>query len=197
MADRSHADAILRRLTVTAEYYGKAVSTAALRLMVEDLAPHSIESIDRALVMHRRDPERGRFFPLTADLRVYLTGNVDDEARAAWDRALAAAARHGKYTGIAFDDPRITAAIAGMGGWVRFCAMTQDELPYRQRDFVERYASMLRTDDLGDAPKALTGMNTDGAIAYVGKRPAEALEAPVNVENLRRLSALATELSAR
>ena len=194
MVDRSHAEAIARRLAVMAEYYGKTLSTAAIRLIVEDLAAHSLEDIDRALTLHRRDPERGRFFPLTADLRVYLSGNIEDEARAAWDRALAAAARHGKYTGIAFDDRRITACIAGMGGWVRFCAMTHDELPFRARDFVERYASMARTNQISDAPASLPGMNTDGAITLIGQQPdaTQALPEPVNVENLHRLSSLAS-----
>lgn len=197
MVDRSHGEAIARRIAVMAEYYGKTLSPAALRLIVEDIGAHTLEDIDRALTLHRRDPERGRFFPLTADLRVYLSGNIEDDARSAWDRAIAAAARHGKYTGIAFDDRKITACIAGMGGWVRFCAITHDELPFRQRDFIERYASMARTNDLGDAVATLPGMNTDGLVTYVGERPSAAIEhkPEVNTENVRRLADLASTIT--
>lgn len=191
-----HRDAIAVALTMAAEYYRQVVPPLTLRTMVEDLAEFALEDIKRAIVLHRKDPERGRFFPLSADLMPYLSSSPEDAARTAWDRALEAARRHGKYSGVNFDDVRITACIEAMGGWVRLCSLTLDEMPFRQRDFVERYARMVRTGEGAQyARRTLQGLNTDGRIAYVGAPPEGALPAPenvVNLDNLRRLSQLVT-----
>lgn len=194
-----HRDAIAVALTMAAEYYRQVVPPLTLRTMVDDLAEFGIEDIKRALVLHRKDPERGRFFPLTADLTPYLSSTPEDSARAAWDRALEAARRHGKWTAVSFDDVRITACIEAMGGWVRLCSLTIDEMPFRQRDFVERYARMVRTGEGAQyARRTLTGLNTDGRITYVGDPPEGALPAPdnvVNMDNLRRLTQLVSNVA--
>lgn len=195
MATDPHLTQIVRTLAVTADYYGKPVQAGTLATIARDLEAHPIEAIQRAVDMHRRDPERGRFFPLTADLMVYLAASPEDAARTAWDRAVTAASRYGKWTAIAFDDPALMATIAGCGGWLRLCAMTNEERPFRQREFESLYASHVRRPpDPATVPKFLPGMNTDGAIAYVGEAAADALPAPeqaVNVDNVRRLAAMA------
>ena len=59
--------------------------------------------------------------PLPSDIREAITGDVGSAAIIALDKAEKAAATHGSYKSVQFDDPVIHMVISAMGGWYKFC----------------------------------------------------------------------------
>jgi hypothetical protein len=62
----------LRLLVECATFYGRALDEPMVRMYLDDLEDVSDEEFRQALKAHRNDPERGRFFPLPADIRAKL-----------------------------------------------------------------------------------------------------------------------------
>ena len=70
--------------------YDREVSVNLKRLYWEDLGHHPIAAIEAACQAHRRDRDRGRFFPKPADLLARIGGDAAHiPAEAAWAIALA------------------------------------------------------------------------------------------------------------
>jgi hypothetical protein len=70
--------------------YDKEVSVTLKRLYWEDLGAYPIATIEAACQAHRRDRDRGRFFPKPADLLARIGGDATHiPAEAAWAIALA------------------------------------------------------------------------------------------------------------
>ena len=63
----------------------------------------------------------------------------------AWSKAYKAICSYGRRNSVVFDDPIIHAVIADMGGWIEFAGMSEEELPFRSREFEKRYRSYLIT----------------------------------------------------
>ena len=55
-------------LIAVGEMYDKPVSNSLARLYFDDLADYDIEHVLSAMSAHRKDADRGRFFPKVADL---------------------------------------------------------------------------------------------------------------------------------
>ena len=69
--------------------YDREVSVTLKRLYWEDLGQYPLDAIAAACQAHRRDPERGRFFPKPADLLARLgAGSRHLPGEAAWAIAL-------------------------------------------------------------------------------------------------------------
>ncbi|RME80441.1 MAG: hypothetical protein D6775_16150 [Caldilineae bacterium] len=104
----------------------------------------SIEQVANGFEAHLTDPERGSFQPTPADVIRHIEGGNKDtrEARAelAWRRVLDAVGSVGTYQTVVFDDPAIHYAIQiAFGSWEAVGLMTEDEQPFRRRDFVKAY----------------------------------------------------------
>ena len=63
----------------------------------------------------------------------------------AWSKAYKAICSYGRRNSVVFDDPTIHAVIADMGGWIEFAGMSEEEMPFRAREFEKRYRSYLIT----------------------------------------------------
>ena len=69
--------------------YDKEVSVNLKRLYWEDLGQYPIDTIEAAMQAHRRDRDRGRFFPKPADLLARICGDAAHiPGEAAWAIAL-------------------------------------------------------------------------------------------------------------
>ena len=62
-------------LAAMGEMYDKPVSNTFAKLYFEDLAEYEADDVLRAMSLHRRDPDRGRFFPTPADMEYQLRGD--------------------------------------------------------------------------------------------------------------------------
>lgn len=80
----------LGALTACMDFYVRPVTDENARLWFDLLADHSIEEVCAAFRAHMRDPQRGRFVPVPADLigHIEATRPVPMSANEAWAIAL-------------------------------------------------------------------------------------------------------------
>ena len=131
-------------LTGVHGFYRVDMTDFAVGVWQRALEPYAIEAIERAFDAHARDPKAGSFMPKPADLVRVLDGTAEDRALIAWSKVLGAIQSVGGYSTVAFDDAAIHPAIVDLGGWVKVCEITMDELPFLQRRFTAAYAAHLR-----------------------------------------------------
>jgi len=124
-----------------------------MKLFFDLLKPYTFEQVTRALHVHLLESP---YMPKPVDIISRIEGSVEDRAIKAWHRVLEAARQHGAYESVKFDDPVIHFCIERMGGWQKVCAMTEDELPFREKDFRELY-KLGRNVGWKDVPKYFPG----------------------------------------
>lgn len=146
----------LELLTSIGEIYGKDLSKPSIAMWFDDLQEYSIEQIRAAFKSHRKDPKNGQFFPKPADIVKAIDGLPDEAATHAWQRVYRAIGRVGSWGSVEFDDPAIHQAIEVMGGWIKLCSMTIDEMHFKQREFEKLYMGAVKHKD-PSAAKYLVG----------------------------------------
>nr|DAS05775.1 MAG TPA: replisome organizer [Caudoviricetes sp.]DAX93795.1 MAG TPA: replisome organizer [Caudoviricetes sp.] len=140
------------------EMYGKPrMSDEVAMLHFGALQDYSLEDVRKGFFAALRNPDSGQFMPRPADVIRELSGSSDTRAAMAWAKVREAICRVGHMPSIAFDDAIIHAVIADMGGWVKLALITNDELPFRERDFLRIYRGYIGRP-LGDYPRYLPGM---------------------------------------
>ena len=133
---------ILQTIAGVYSYYGREVSEFILSVWMEDLADYSADEIAAAFVRHRRDPERGRFCPLTADILRQLQGDEAEAALVEWGKVLAAARNGGgRFTG------PTQSALEAMGGMGRLRQASESENGFLQREFCAAFKAYRARDD--------------------------------------------------
>ena len=76
-------------------------------------------------------------FPLPGEIRA--ASQEKDRALEAWLLARNAISICTNTASVIFSDAVIHSVIEAMGGWPKFCWIQDDELPFRQKDFLEYY----------------------------------------------------------
>lgn len=130
-------------LTATAAVYGKDLIPAVIELYWEDLEDLSFEEVATGLARHRKEPERGHFWPTPGDVIRHIHGDPETRALLAWTKFVATAERVGAYRSVAFDDPYLMAVVEDMGGWARMSSWEADDEPFIRNEFVKRYKGYL------------------------------------------------------
>lgn len=69
--------------------YGKAPTSTQEAMVFRALAAHDLRAVRAAFDVHIRDPQRGRFAPLPADLLLHLEGDAADDGRPGAEEAWA------------------------------------------------------------------------------------------------------------
>lgn len=69
--------------------YGKAPTSTQEAMVFRALAAHDLRAVRAAFDAHIRDPQRGRFAPLPADLLLHLEGDAADDGRPGAEEAWA------------------------------------------------------------------------------------------------------------
>lgn len=164
-----HRESILVMLDEAYAYLGRELSPATSFPMLGDLECFELADIDRAIRLHRNDPARGRFAPVTADLMAYLREAPETLADRAWSLLIRAIAMVGVWSGIRVDDdPSSMIALQAIGGWKTFGLMTERDLPFRKREFISAYVAALKVPPPESMiPRFLPGVNTDGRVTLI------------------------------
>ncbi len=121
------------------EVYNKPLTSALIGIYWSVLKAYSFEDIDVAVKCHLVTPDVGKFFPKPADIIMAIKGSPQNQALLAWSKVVSAMRSAGRYTSIAFDDALIHKVIGDMDGWVRFCNIDEKQLPFIEKEFLERY----------------------------------------------------------
>jgi hypothetical protein len=117
--------------------YEKQITKPVIDLYWSALHDLELVDIDRALQIHMRDPERGRFMPKPADVRFQIC-RPEKNSLIAWRQVEDAYCRFNYYQTVQFEDGTINAVIRDMGGWQWFSSQNLDE-PWTQKEFERRY----------------------------------------------------------
>lgn len=122
-----------------AEYHQRDMSVALIELYWRGLAHFDIEAVDRAVMAHVQNPDSGQFMPKVGELVRMIEGTTGDRAAIAWAKVHRAVTHVGPYQTLVFDDPLIHAVLTDMGGFGLLCNVQTDEMPFRAREFEQRY----------------------------------------------------------
>ena len=126
-----------------AENYSQSITTEGIELRFKMLAPYSIAEVEAA-AFSLLATRKYTTMPTVADFLERLGGGTaEDKAEVACSKALDAAAVHGAYRSVVFDDPVLQAVINNnFGGWAKFCQAESDK--WLRKDFCEAYAAYSR-----------------------------------------------------
>lgn len=152
-------------------FYQKESSAFVLGVWWETLKDCELEDVRRAFNRHAKNPDSGQFLPRPSDLFKLIEGTSTDKAVVAWATVVDAIRTKGPYVSVQFDDPRVTRIVIEMGGWPKVCEVTNDELPFRQREFENRYRAMLNTAEPVNALAHVAGLVEENTLLL--SRPME------------------------
>lgn len=140
------------------ELYAKEVSPGVIRLWWEAMRPYSLEAFTLAMSRHVQNPDTGQFLPKPADVIRMLGGTTQDKALQAWAKVDRAVRHVGTYESVAFDDPLIHRVLHDMGGWIGLGTKSEDEWPFVQREFENRYRGFSMRGERPEYPARLIGI---------------------------------------
>lgn len=148
-------------LTKTFLVYEKTLNDVLLEVWWESLRPYELQEVTRSLSAHIRNPDSGQFLPKPADVVRGIRGSNANTAQSAWTKVDGAIRKIGPHRSVAFDDPIIHRVIQDMGGWIRLNKITNEELPFVQREFENRYRGFSVTGEIPEYPRTLVGIAED------------------------------------
>ncbi len=130
-------------LVELSELHGKCMSSHLTEVYWRALEIFEWVDVKAAFKAHTRNPDSGQFFPKPADIVRFIDGSGETRALKAWTIVEKAIHCIGIYQSVVFDDCLIHAAIEEMGGWVKLCSMTLNDLPFRAQEFQKRYMAFV------------------------------------------------------
>lgn len=139
-------------------FYEKPVTDGALQIWWNALRSKDFDAISRAFSAHVSNPDNGQFAPKPANIIKLMDGSTLDNAYTAWTKVEDSIRKIGPYESAVFDDPIIHKVISDMGGWMTMCEVTDHDLPFRAKEFENRYQGYKSRKEEISAPKTLTGI---------------------------------------
>jgi hypothetical protein len=125
------------RILAIGLFYEKEITKVVIDLYWEALKDLELCEIEKALQIHIKDPERGRFMPKPADLRGIICNPVKTPL-IAWRTVESAYRKFNYYDTVQFENGVTNAVIKDLGGWIEFSQQNLDE-PWTQKEFERRY----------------------------------------------------------
>ena len=123
-------------LIAIGELYDRAVSASLAEMYFGDLAEYPLAAVLQAFQAHRKDPDRGRFFPKIADLISKLGASSGQSAMVAWAEVLPLMrdSRNARSP-----DPITERVVQDLGGWLRLGQQSAEQLVWTAKEFAQRY----------------------------------------------------------
>lgn len=164
-------------MQTTAEYYRVApLSKRAMRMAFDLLRDLSIEQVEIGLTIHASgiDGNSGRYCPNAADIRLALSGTIEQRAIMAWATVRRALLKGLYWQSVRFDDPCIHFALENSNAWV------ERTTPDMERRFIRTYMAavsrMIGWNDVQDylgykeenvSPEQIVTVKTIGSISQI------------------------------
>ena len=132
--------------SIAETYANRQMAKSVLRVYWAALEHLDFDEVRHGLNLHVRNPDTGMFLPKPADIIRHIDGSSDSQAKVAWSQVDKAIRYHGAWASVVFvEEPRIHAVIAEMGGWIKLCATSERDYPFKQNEFEKRYRHYLQT----------------------------------------------------
>lgn len=139
------------------ELYAKE-STDTLKAVYWEMLKHfEYDAVANAFTRHSLNPDTGQFMPKPADIVKMIEGASDDRSMKAWTKVEKAIRLVGPWESVVFDDANIHAVLDEMGGWINICSVTDDELPFRAKEFQTRYRAYAQRGKAQNFSRRLVG----------------------------------------
>jgi len=139
------------------EIYRWQFSPAAVEIYWRVLEVFRLEDVRAAIYSHIQNPDVGKFLPKPADIIMAIEGSSQNQALSAWSKTAYAMRSVGGYESIAFDDALIHVVIRSMSGWPKLCDVDDRQLPFVEKEFLERYRGYV-VKKPSSHPKYLKGL---------------------------------------
>lgn len=120
-------------------FYRQTLTPMMTQILWQALRGYDLQAISKAFDKHLMNPDTGQFPPKPADIVRLLDGGTEDQAQLAWAKVDKAVRQVGAYQSVVFDDAVIHAVLMDMGGWIALGNCTEDEWPFKAREFEKRY----------------------------------------------------------
>ncbi|MGB0895663.1 MAG: DUF6475 domain-containing protein [Parashewanella sp.] len=133
--------AFVELLTGALEVYSQRTSKLVVNVWWNALEKYDFNVVQQAFSAHIVDPDVGQFAPKPANIIRNIDGSRETRAMLAWAKVQKAIGSVGGGSTVCFDDRFIHATIADMGGWSKLCAVDEDEMPFKAKEFEKRYNS--------------------------------------------------------
>lgn len=124
-------------LSSVAELFGKVLTDATIELWWSILKDVSLDDVKSGFSKHMRDPQKGHFMPMPADV-IAQSVRPAKTGLEAWREVLHAMERVGSYQSVYFEDQVINSVIEEWNGWPWLCVQDIGE-PWTQKEFERRY----------------------------------------------------------
>jgi len=154
----------LEIMTALSELYEINLSKVMLEIWFKALQEFPIDSVAKSAFGYMKNPDTGRFKPKPADIIKMISGSTSDAACLAWTKVDKAVRMIGDYQTVVFDDPVVHKVITDMGGWIGFGDGSEDEWPFKAKDFQQRYRIYMSRGESKDAPSKLAGQHEHSQI---------------------------------
>lgn len=141
------------------QVYEKSYNTVVLNIWWEVLKKYDLVAVESAFFQHLESPDTGQYAPKPGDVVRYIDGSTEDRALKAWALVRRSINEIGAHSSVVFPDPLIHVVITEMGGWPSLCGVSMDEMPFKGREFENRYRSCLRHPPTG-YPRLLFGLSS-------------------------------------
>jgi hypothetical protein len=146
--------------------YDRELDQPVLRAYFEFLEDYSIEQIKVAVKAHCVGTGvESKFFPKVADITAQINGSKKQSeqadqfnAEAAWLSIPKAIRGVGQYGSPQFHDLVTTACVSIMG-WKNLCSMTEKDVVWKMKEFVELYQN-LKNKPLDQLPNNIQGLES-------------------------------------
>ena len=140
-------------MTGIGELYSKEITKPLLRIYFTAFNQLTIEQVDKAIASHITDTSTaGTFFPKPADIIRQITGTdkqrtetVASKAEIAWSSIEGQVFSIGSYQSPKIEDRQAMGALKAMGGWIKLCGSTVEQLTWKKKEFIELYKTFEQT----------------------------------------------------
>jgi hypothetical protein len=148
----------LKMLAVVFDAYGKNLSDAVAEFWWNLMQPYDLPALRDAFNRHCVNPDNGQWAPKPADIVKLIDGGSMDGALLAWSKVDRAVRSIGPWESVMFDDPITGTVIADMGGWIRLNEGTDDDWPFKAKEFEARYRAYKTAGGITQPPPKLVGI---------------------------------------
>jgi hypothetical protein len=139
-------------------FYKQELSKFSSQVWWQSMQPFDFFAVRSALGRHTMNPDTGQFCPKPADVVKMLGGTTQDAALVAWAKVERAIRLVGPYKSVTFDDALVHRVIDDMGGWIKFCEVNEHELPFRAKEFENRYRGFRMRSEIPEYSPILIGI---------------------------------------
>lgn len=129
-------------MTMLSESTRQPLSKVTLDMWWRMFESISDDAFEQACMRHL---QASKWMPAPSDIFEQLDGKLSEKAMYAWNLVYEAIKRVGSWESVLFEDYVIHMVLADMGGWIRLCESTTDELVFVAKEFQKRYEEKINS----------------------------------------------------